>query len=146
MSDGSVRPANAGGLRAADVLLRSLGGCQVFLRMPMSAAAGLDGEQLGLFLPAFQDLPLAPAVFRKARVPMAAQQDGTKYELLLSASAVAGQVSATEIGSADVLFAMATGFTIAGRFFLIEATSFTEWMGSACLYRVLLREAALDNA
>lgn len=140
MSDLSVRPLHSGALRAADTLLRALGGSEVWLRMPAHAANGVDGEQLGLGAPVFQDLRLAPAIFREARVPM---QEGerAKYELLLSASAVEAQVSAMQLGSADVLFAMATGVLIAGTFFLIEATSFTAAMGSVCIYRVLLREA-----
>lgn len=143
MSDLSVRPASAGTLRAADTLLRALGGAEVWLRMPAKAAAG-DSEQLGLEAPQFQDLPLAPAVFRKARVVMAEGEPG-RYELLLSASAVAAQVSVMELRSADVLFAMATGVMVAGAFFLIEATSFTAAMGGACVYRVLLREAVLQS-
>jgi hypothetical protein len=143
MSDLSVRPKNDGALRAADALLRALGGCQVMLRMPGAAAASVDGEQLGLSQPTFVDLPLGPAIIRDARLVMTTAP--AKFELLLSASAVQSQVSARGLGSADVLFAMATGFLIGGEFFLIESTSFTESMGNACLYRVLLREAQLQS-
>jgi hypothetical protein len=144
MSDLSVRAKNDGALRAADALLRALGGCQVMLRMPAPAVAGADGEQLGLAQPQFTDLPLGPAVIRDARLVMT--EGSGKFELLLSASAVQAQVSARNLGSADVLFAMATGFLVGGEFFLITGTSFTESLGSACLYRVLLREAELQNS
>ncbi len=128
----------------ADTLLRGVGGSEVWLRMPANATAGVDSEQLGMGAPVFQDLPLAPAVFRRTRVAMK-EGEPAKYELLLSASAVAAQVSAMDLDSADVLFAMATGFLVANTFFLIEVTSFTAAMGSACVYRVLLREAVLQS-
>lgn len=143
MSDLSIRRKNDGAVRAADALLRALGGCQAMLRMPGAAVTGADGEQLGLSQPSFVDLPLAPAIIRDARLVMTAGKP--KFELLLSASAVQSQVSARGLGSADELFAAATGFLIGGEFFLIESTSFTESMGDASLYRVLLREAQLQS-
>ena len=145
MSDLSVRPFSAGQLRAVDALLRSLGGFVVGLRMPVAAAAGVDAEQLGLSTPLFQDYPLSPAVFRKTRAGMV-EGETNKHELLLSASAVAAAVSAQQVTSADVLFAGATGVVVNGMLFQIEGTSFTEWQGSACLFRVLLREGVPDIA
>jgi len=132
-------------VRAVDSLLRSQGGWIAGLRLPAPAAAGVDGEQLGLSSPVFQDLPLAPVVFRKVRIIMNEGTE-TKCELLISASAVAAAVAAQQVASADVLFAMATGMVVNGVLFLIEATSFTEWLGSVCVYRVLLRESLPDAA
>jgi hypothetical protein len=145
MSDLSVRPYNEGRVRLADALLRSLGGFNAGLRLPAPAATGVDGEQLGLSSPLFQDYPLGPALFRKVRIVMEEGQSG-KYELLISASAVASAVSALQVASSDVLFAMATGMAVNGVLFLIEATAFTEWQGNVCLYRVLLRESLPDAA
>jgi hypothetical protein len=92
----------------------------------------------------FADIPLSPAAFRKVRV---AVTDGNqaKYELLLSASAVEEQVSQLGLTSAEVLFAMALGITMGNDFFVIEGVSFTSAAGLACLYRVLLREAATQS-
>ena len=143
MGDLSVRPNNEGQVRAADSLLRSMGGFSVGLRFPAPAAAGVDGEQLGLTAPVFQDFPLAPVVFRKVRAGMT-EGNTSKFELLVSASAVAAAVGAQQVASADVLFASATGVVVNGSLFLIEATSFTEWQGSVCLYRVLLRASVPD--
>ncbi len=145
MSDLSVRPFNAGQVRTVDALLRSLGGFAVGLRLPLPAASGVDAEQLGLSAPLFQDLLLSPAVFRKIRVAMT-EIETSKYELLLSASAVVAAVSGQQVTSADVLFAGATGVLVNGMLFQIEATSFTEWQGNVCLYRVLLREGVPDIA
>jgi hypothetical protein len=145
MSDLTVRPYNEGLARAADSLLRSQGGFTVGLRFPVPAAVAVDAEQLGLSTPQFQDMPLSPAVFRKARIAMVEGEAG-KYELLLSPSAVANAVTVQQVASADVLFAMASGIAVNGVLFLIEATSFTEWLGNVCLYRVLLRESLPDAA
>lgn len=145
MSDLSVRPYNEGCVRAVDSLLRCQGGWAAGLRLPVAAAAGVDAEQLGLSSPLFRDLPLSPVVFRKVRSVMSEGMTG-KYELLISASAVAAAVSGQQLASADVLFDMATGIAVNGVLFLIEATSFTEWQGNACMYRVLLRESLPDAA
>jgi len=141
MSDLSVRPKQRGWQRAADTLLRALGGTEALLRMPVAATSAI-GEQLGAPSAGFADLPLGPVAFRKARVPLF---DGNqaKYELLLSATAVEAQVSELGLTSAEVLFAMALGVTVAGEFFVIEGVSFTSAAGLASLYRLLLRSG--DN-
>jgi hypothetical protein len=81
--------------RAADILLRAMGGRRVVLRMPAPAVPADPTEQLGLATPQFQDFPLAPAVYRKARAtitpgaPFMARSDMggvAKSELLVSAS------------------------------------------------------------
>jgi hypothetical protein len=126
-----------------DALLRSLGGSVAMLRMPVAATSGI-GEQLGAPTAGFADLPLSPAAFRKTRV---AVSDGNqaKYELLISASAVEAQVSQLGLSSAEVLFAMGLGITVGKEFFVIEGISFTSAAGLACMYRVLLREAATQS-
>ncbi|MGA9718229.1 MAG: hypothetical protein WBQ79_08100 [Acidobacteriaceae bacterium] len=126
-----------------DALLRSLGGSVALLRMPVAASSAI-GEQLGAPTAGFADLPLSPAAFRKVRVTVT---DGNqaKYELLISASAVEAQVSQLGLTSAEVLFAMGLGITVGKEFFLIEGVSFTSAAGLACVYRVLLREAATQS-
>jgi len=84
-------------------------------------------------------------VFRKTRVAM---QDGQlpKYELLVSADSVAAQVTQMQLGSAQALFAMASGVVVAGSQFLIEAVSASESQGQVYLYRLLLQEAFGESA
>ena len=145
MADLSVVPFNEGRVRAVDSLLRSQGGMAVSLRLPVPAQAGADNEQLGLSTPKFTDVPLAPALMRRSRASMTEGQ-ASQYELLLSALAVGAVVSAQEVASSDVLFAMAAGLVIDGVLFLIEATAFTEWQGRVCMYRLLLRESVSSSA
>jgi hypothetical protein len=102
-----------------------------------------DAGQLGLNAPGFLSLPLSPVVFRKARVSMG---DGKlpNYELLISADAVAVQVSQLQLSSAQTLFTMASGVVVAGKLFLIEAVSVSESQGQVYLYRLLLQEASSE--
>src|ERR1700691_3918796 len=126
---------------AATALLRANGGTTACLQMPPLQGDGSNAGQLGLNAPGFLSLPLSPAVFRKARVAM---QDGQlpKYELLVSADAVAAQVTQMQLSSAQTLFSMASGVVVAGKLFLIEAVSASESQGAAYLYRLLLQEAS----
>jgi hypothetical protein len=126
--------------RLADALLRGSGGCAASLRLPSVTGDAADGAQLGLHAPAYQDLPLAPAVFRTVRSRLVEGEAG-QYELLVSASAVQAQVSALQLDSADRLIAMAVGVTVGGKFFLVEGVAAPEALGKVYLYRFLLREA-----
>ncbi len=68
--------------RAAEVLLRTMAGRSVMLRIPAPAVAADVTEQLGIATPAFQDLPLAPVAISKARAT-AAEGKAAKWELLV---------------------------------------------------------------
>lgn len=138
-ADLSVRNPSGAPLRVADALLRSLGGSYISLRMP-GPGTGADSEQIGLSSGSFEDLPLGPAVIRKTRDKL---QEGVanRCEVLLSASAVATQVSQLNLDSADTLFATAIGVLIGRKLYLLEAVASTEAFGQAYMYRLQLREA-----
>ncbi len=144
MSDPQPNPT----ARAADVLLRALGGRSVILRMPAPAVPADPTEQLGLATPEFQDLPLAPAVYRKARATPA-EAKPARSELLVSASAVERLVGSLAYASASVLFANAVGILAAPVtdsvtnpdpvLFEIVAVSTEQAHGQPYVYRLLLR-------
>ena len=139
-ADLSVRNVSPIAQRAADALLRSLGGFSVVtLQMPGAPATG-DASQIGIAAQSLEGLPLSPALFRKLRTVL---EEGkpNKYELMVSASAVQGQVSGMQLGSADALFSQAAGILVSGKLFLIEAISAPEAFGQAYVYRLQLREA-----
>ncbi|HEY0760265.1 MAG TPA: hypothetical protein VGD59_13520 [Acidisarcina sp.] len=138
--DLSVRNPSGTPLRVADALLRSLGGGSVSIRVPSGNIDASDAAQIGLSGPSFQDLPLSPSIFRKARVVMQEGQ-ASKFEMLVSASAIEAQVNSLTLASADGLFAIALGMSVGDKFFLIEAVSAPEVFGQVYLYRILLREA-----
>ena len=140
MADLSIQNPNGLAQRVATAMLRASGGTTACLQMPPLVGDQTNAGQIGLDAPGFLSLPLSPVVFRKARVAM---EDGElpKYELLISADAVAAQVSQMQLSSAQTLFSMASGVVVAGKLFLVEAVSSSESQGTAYLYRLLLQEA-----
>ena len=100
MADLSTQNSSGLSQRLATALLRASGGTTASLEMSPLQGDSTDAGQLGLNAPGFLSLPLSPVVFRKARVSMG---DGKlpNYELLISADAVAVQVSqlAAEFGA-----------------------------------------------
>jgi hypothetical protein len=138
-ADLSVRNYSPIAQRAADTLLRSLGGFSVRLQIPALCAGG-DAAEIGITTQTYEQLPLSPAIFRKVRIPLS-EGVPEKYELMISASAIEAQVGALQLFSADALFAQATGVSVNGKFFLIEAIAAPEAFGQAYLYRLQLREA-----
>lgn len=129
--------ASGATVRAADALLRGVGGRAVLLRMPAPASAGDVAEQLGLETPQFQDVELAPVVFRKARTTVS---DGkaAKWELMVSASAVEALVGSLGYSAASVLFATAFGVLVDGVLMTVESATESEANGAPYVYRVVL--------
>ncbi len=129
---------SAAAVRAADALLRCAGGRLGLLRMPAQASAGDTTEQLGLAVPEFQDVELAPVVFRKARATTA---DGkaAKWELMVSATAVNALVGSLGYSAASVLFATAFGVLIDGVLMEVESATESEVLGTPYVYRLVLR-------
>jgi hypothetical protein len=128
----------SGAMRMADALLESLGGTSVALRYPVTAQAGQDAEQLGLGAPAFEDVALAPAVFRRLNAQIAT--DGTAvYELLVSASAVSAQMALLGLTSVADLFAAGLGIVVRGTLLAVLGVTSSEAFGQAYLYRIRLK-------
>lgn len=136
--DLSVRNATGAQQRAADALLRCLGGTTALLRLPTPAAAGADAEQLGAATPAYEDIPLSPAVFRRLR-PELRDGKSNRYELLISASSIQAQLGLLQLASTDELFAMAVGILVDGELMPIEAAAEAEAFGQPYLYRLIFR-------
>jgi hypothetical protein len=128
-------------VRAADALLRGAGGRSVLLRMPAPASAGDTTEQLGLAVPEFQDLELAPVVFRKSREAAsteAATGKVARWELMISATAVNGLVGSLGYSAASVLFGTAFGVLIDGVLMEIVSATGSDAFGTPYVYRLVL--------
>ena len=117
-------------VRTADALLRAAGGRAVLLRMPAPAVAGNDGEQLGLATPQFQDVELAPTVFRKAE---------STATLFVSGSAVKAVVGSLQFNSAEVLFETAVGVVVDCVLYTIMSSTAATSDGSTYVYSLELR-------
>lgn len=139
-TDAVVRAPNGAALRMADTLLRAVGGQTVWLRVPTVAGAGNSG-QLGQAGATFQDYLLAPVIYRRVR-PTMTEEAATKYELLVSATAVMSLVTTLASGSAQSLFDSALGVVDSdGKVKTIMAIGSAEVFGAPYLYRLLLRDA-----
>lgn len=136
--------ATGAAVRTADTLLRAAGGRSVLLRTPAPATAGDIAEQLGLETPEFQDVELAPAVFRKAHARME-ENKAARYELLVSVTAVQSLVGSLGYAAANALFSSAFGVLVDGVLMTIEAVTDSEANGAPYLYRLLLRAPAQEN-
>jgi hypothetical protein len=124
--------------RAADVLLRAMGGRTVMLRMPAPAVPADLTEQLGIATPAFQDLPLAPVVYRKARATVT-EGKPAKWELLVSATAIESLVGSLAYASASVLFTNAYGVLCDDELFEIVSATPEQAFNHPYVYRLILR-------
>jgi hypothetical protein len=109
--------------------------------MPAPASAGDTTEQLGLAVPEFQDLELAPVVFRKAREaasPETAPGKVARWELMVSATSVNGLVGSLGYSAASVLFGTAFGVLIDGVLMEIASATGSDAFGTPYVYRLVL--------
>src|SRR5215469_7390498 len=139
MSATTSREAASAPQMLADALLRSVAGATASLRVTScNPAAGTC--ELGLVATTFADVVVSPVVLRKLQ-PSYNVAAEAQWELLVSASSVAQQVSSLELDSAQALFAATMAVTVAGQEYLIESVASNEAFGRVYLYRLVLREA-----
>jgi len=125
-------------MRAADAMLRALGGDQVSLILPLPATPTDPGSQLGLSDPGVQQVPISPVVVRNLNA--SGSGPSLRLELLLSASAIADAVEAQALASADALFHAALGIQFQSSLLHIEQMTTDCFAGVAYLYRVVAVE------
>ncbi len=126
--------SGAAAARAADAMLRTLGGAQVTL---LFAAAGMPDDpvaQLGLLDPGVVQAAIGPVIVRELTTENSGPR--RRIELLVGCSALAEQVSQRGVASADVLFETALGLIYGGEIFHIEGYVVERLEGMAYLYRV----------
>lgn len=116
-----------GALTAATTCLRMRGEANVFLRLPLPAVAGDDGEQLGLGSPLFSDVPLWPATWRKA---------GRNEELLVGAECVRTLMGTEASVSAESLFSSAAGLVVGEVLYAIQGSFAITAAGVPVAYRI----------
>lgn len=143
MSDTAPRnPVNAAQM-LADALLRSVAGTTALLRTTGTTVDTAMSE-LGLVSTEFAEISLSPVVMRKLR-PAWGSDGETKWELLVSATCVQQQVNDLDLESAQALFAMTMGVSVAGQDYLIDAVAANEAFGQVYLYRLSLFEARVQS-
>ncbi len=139
MSDTAPRNPVGAPQMLADALLRSMTGTVALLRVT-GTNTDTSVSEVGLVATTFTEVAVSPAVMRKLR-PTWQEGGQSKWELIVSATGVAQQVSSLALSSAQSLFSMTLAVTVAGQDYLIESISSNEAFGQVYLYRLLLREA-----
>jgi hypothetical protein len=139
MSDTAPRNPTGATQMLADALLRTVAGATALLRVT-GATTDTSSSEMGLVATTFAEVPVSPVLMRKLR-PSWQEGGQSKWELLVSATAVEQQVMTLDLPSAQSLFAMTLAVTVAGHDYLIESIDSNEAFGQVYLYRLLLREA-----
>jgi len=131
--------------RTAEALLYGAGARSVKLRIPAPATPGDPAEQLGLAVPQFQDIELAPVAFRTAAAKTA-EGKANRRELIVAATAVERLTESQNFDSAHALFTSAFGVLVDDALLTIAGT--TEMIAGGIVYahRLTLREALTDAA
>jgi hypothetical protein len=125
-------------MRAADAMLRALGGDQIGLVLPLPTETSNASFQLGLSDPGAQQVTLSPVVVRNLAASAAGPR--VRLEFLLSAAAVANAVEAQGAASAEALFDAALAIQYQADLFHIERVSTDYFAGVAYLYHVVAVE------
>ncbi len=121
-------------VRAADAMLRSLGGDAVGLLLPGSNMPDDTSAQLGLVDPGVEEVRISPVVARN--LPTESNGPRRRLEFLLPASAVLEEATVRSFVSGGALVDACLGVSYQGEIFHIEGTVTEYFAGTAYLYRV----------
>ena len=124
-------------VRAAEALLRTLGGCTVYVRFPVSVATAGDALQLGLQAIATEDVELAPAVTRALKKDNDSQR---KMEVTISAASLTRAKDIQDANSAEQFFEAALGLIYNEKLWRIESLAVDDFGGMPYLYRLTVTE------
>jgi hypothetical protein len=121
-------------VRAADALLKTLGGETVSLLLPGNATASDAAGQLGLVDPGVQEVAISPVVTRALVTGNLGPR--RRIEFTLPASAIADQLPALGMGTAEDLFNAVLALNCGGDLFHIEKVVPENFAGTAYFYVV----------
>jgi len=121
-------------VRAAEAMLRALGGAEVTFLFPLLQLPEDSSAELGMVDPGVEEVRLSPVVVRN----LVAEAGGPRrrLEFLVPAAAVTAELGSRNIASAGALFDSALGVMYDGDLFHIEGLTTEYFGGMAYLYRV----------
>lgn len=129
-----VRICGTALLRAADALMKALGGDTVSLVLPGSAMAGDAAGLLGLVDPGIQEVIISPVVTREMTTGNLGPR--RRVEFTLPASAISEQLPTLGMESAGDLFEVVLALNYEGDLFHIETVVPESLAGTVCFYVV----------
>lgn len=121
-------------VRAADALLKALGGDSVSLLLPSTPTACDAAGQLGLVDPGVQEVIISPVVTRALTTGNLGPR--RRIEFTLSASVIADQLPGLGMGTADDLFNAVLALKYGSDLFHIESVVPENFAGTAYFYVV----------
>lgn len=122
--------------RAAEAMLRALGGTEVLVRVPAGAGVSTEGLRLGFTTRPTEDIAVSPVV-RTAAKDASAQ---TRTEFLVAASIMDRIAEDHQYASASDLFSVSLGIVCQGKLFRIAGVRAELFAGAPYLYRVTISE------
>jgi hypothetical protein len=134
MSSPEITGIGAAAARAADAMLRALGGDEITIVFPLVQMPNDPSAQLGLVDPGTQEVTLSPVAV--LNLPSADSGPRRKLEFLISNAAVTAAVVSQNAASADAFFDSALGINYDNDLFHIVEVVPEYFAGIACLYRV----------
>jgi len=128
--------ANSGAAvaRAADAMLRALGGEEITIVFPLVALPNDPSAQLGLVDPGAQQVTFSPVAVLTPNLPASGVRK--RLQFLISATAVSSAMISQNAASAEALFDSALGINYDGDVFHIENVATEYFAGTAYLYKV----------
>jgi len=136
MTDAGI--SGAAVVRAAEAMLRALGGDAVAIVFPLVTLPNDPSAQLGLADPGVEQVPFSPVVVRSLVAPNTGPR--RRLEFLIAGASVADAVVSQNAASADALFSSALGILYDGSMFHIEGVITEYFAGTAYLYKVTAME------
>ena len=123
-------------VRAAEALLRTLGGCTISVRVPVNVAG--NAGKFGLAGAATEDVALSPVVIRSVK----GQAKGARgrVELLISAASLATAKEINDAAGSEAFFDSALGVVHDTVLKRIVSFSVDDFGGMPYLYRVVVQE------
>jgi hypothetical protein len=126
--------SNAAVARAAEAMLRSLGGSEISLVFPLVAMPADPSAQLGLADPGIMQVKLSPVAVRS--LTTTPQGPRRRLEFLLSISSVTPEMAARNAPSSESFFGGSLGILYDGEMFHIVNVQTEYFAGAAYLFRI----------
>ncbi len=125
-------------VRAADSMLRALGGTEITVMFPGLILPDDPSAQLGLVDPGVEEVPLSPVVVRILQAGSTGPR--RQLEFLISGATIADELSSRNVANAEALFSNALGIVYEGDLLHIENVVTEYFADAAYLCRVLAVE------
>jgi hypothetical protein len=124
--------------RAAEAMLRALGGAEISLVFPLLQMPNDSGAELGLMDPGVEEVVLSPVVARN----LATSGTGPRrrLEFMVPAAVVQAEIVERNVATAQALFDGALGVMYAEDLLHIESVTAEYFAGTPYLYRVVAVE------